>query len=192
MTMNTGIGRHVRESLDKLMAEDFGMALHHALFAVAATSRRRFGKKRGQDAKAFKDFVKGSMGVITSFGIGLTSAGLYLGKPVVNDRENEERALEAILYEVRCSQAHELSWPENVQFTERTIGGSETILIPKSIIYGLIAAVVVAPENRLESITSTYAFVVCGEAARVNEFWGNQGALMSWIGSVRKRQPGAT
>ncbi len=140
MFMN--IGRQVREAIDKMGAGDFGQALIHVLLAVAATSKKTFGRKV-PDNRAFKDFVRDNMGVVTSFGLNVAQlGGLQLGKP--------SQPIEDILYDVRCHVVHSLELPLNIQFTDNTIGGVDPLLIPTPIINGLIAAVVVAPVNSRE------------------------------------------
>jgi hypothetical protein len=148
---------------------------------VAATSKRIYRKKK-KDKEAFEAFVKDNIGVVTSVGLNVAQlGGLAIGS------SGNSRSLEEILYDIRCHIVHELTLPDNLQFTENTIGGGDPYyLLPSHIIHGLLAAVVVAPVNRLEYTPPRYTFTVCGKTSRINDLWGKKVEFLDWFESARK------
>jgi len=179
--MNVSIGRQVKVALDMWEAGDQGQALIHNILAVAATSKRTHRKKK-EDKIAFLKFIKDNIGIITSFGLNVAQlGGLFFGGP------DNKHSLEEILYDIRCHLIHELKLPEKVQFTENIIGGNgDPFLLPKNIILGLIAAVVVAPVNSLEYLPPQYIFTVNGKTIKINDYWGKKDEFLYWFESARK------
>jgi hypothetical protein len=179
--MNVSIGRQVKEALDMWESGDPGQALIHSILALAATSKRTHRKKK-EDKIAFLKFAKINIGIITSFGLNVAQlGGLIFGSP------DNKLSLEDILYDIRCHLIHELTLPEKVQFTENLIGGNgDPFLLPKNIILGLIAAVVVAPVNSLEYLPPHYIFTVKGKTVKINDYWGKKDDFLCWFESARR------
>jgi hypothetical protein len=179
------IGKQVREAVDNMAEGDSEQALIAVVIAAAATSKRIHQKKK--DKEAFQDFVKDNMGIITGFALPTSVAGLLIPydhpplKPMT-----ASRPLEEILYNIRCHLLHEAMLPENVQITDNVIGGKDPILLPSSLITGLIAAVVVARVNRHEVLPPRYVFTAHGNIAVINDFWGKRQELQDWMDSVKK------
>jgi hypothetical protein len=97
--------------------------------------------------------------------------------------------IQDILYQVRCDLLHEAEMPSNTQVTDRLVlGGSSPFLLPASIVHGLIAAVVVAPVNRVLHIPQRCTFSVFGKTARMNDFCGRKADFLKWFEAARTSQ----
>ena len=122
-------------------------AFIHVLIAAAATSRRRYPKKKWVDGEAFKNFIYDEMGIITG-GPKYAVAFPFQGK---------QTPLEDILYHhLRCQLVHEGEMPGSIVFTEPVVEDGRVshslhlttpLGFPAGWIEHLATAVWLAPEN---------------------------------------------
>jgi hypothetical protein len=122
-------------------------AFIQVLIAAAATSKKRYGRAKWDDADAFKNFIYDELGVITNgpkYGVAFPFKGA-------------NTPLEDIFYyHLRCQLVHEGEMPETIVFTEPVREDGNTFSqvqlrdpfgFPASWIGTLAIAVWLAPEN---------------------------------------------
>jgi hypothetical protein len=89
---------------------------------------------------------------------------------------------ESILYHVvRCGLLHEACLPASLRFeTTNTITVRDGLLVlPASLIVGLVMAVVACPANGGESLPSECSFSIGGRDYPLSSFWGRQDDLLA-------------
>lgn len=160
------------------------MAASSVCIAVAGTAKKAFPKER-YDGKKYKVFLRRHMGLIAFVATGLAlkrgvSIRLGFDHPAVRKDDEGYCTLEDILYHVvRCGLIHESVFPNAVRFGDNlsSDGG-----LPKCILNGLILAVIVAPENKNESLPQDWIQEIKGKPVILNDFWGKEQELVRFLG----------
>ncbi|MCX5653244.1 MAG: hypothetical protein NTY65_01120 [Planctomycetota bacterium] len=144
-----GVAKLIRESVEKLSLGDAEGSLIPVCIAVDATGGKVY--PRASTGRRFKAFVRDNLALITTAGFGGCGIrGLNLGfsHPKLRPNSHGCSPFEDILYVIRCSLIHEGDMPSNITFgPEPLLGGSNPLKIPRSMIVGLIVAVVCSPAN---------------------------------------------
>jgi len=151
------IGKRVSDAIDKMEASDPEGALFAICAALEATAVKEFGQK---GRSSYKDFISQNLGLITNIAFGgrrILNLRLGFDHPEMKKNPDGVYPIEEIFYHaVRCGLYHEAGLPSNLQFTSefqiRCEQGGKLVL-PASLVYGLITAVLVAPVNAGESAT---------------------------------------
>lgn len=160
-----------------MIANDYPEAMFHICPAIDATAKR-FSGKRGR--KNYKDFLTDNMDIVCGFSVGTPLSGIRLNYviPGITAPDGSCSLEEIIYHSVRCGLAHEAAIPTNILITENQLGDPNgSLLLPKSIICGLIMAVVGSPANSLETCQETLCIHLNGVGFQINQWWGRSGAL---------------
>lgn len=193
------VGKRIVEAVDRLVARDMEGALIPAMIAVDATANKSYPKIKDNN-KRFKRFVHSSLDIITrlaNIGILIDGGGEFrmnYTHPRMKPTPDGCHPIQDILYQIRCDLLHEAEIPSNTQLTNKLAFGGSPFLLPESVLYGLIAAVVVAPVNRLVSIPPRYTFNVFGMTERMERFCGDKARFLKWFDTARANQcqPGSS
>ena len=144
-----GVARRIRESVEKLSSGDAEGALIPVCIALDATAGKTYPSL--SSSGRFKAFIRENVALNTTAGFGGCTIGgisLAFNHPKIKLDRHGCCPFEDILYQVRCSLLHEGEIPINITFgPEPRLGGSNPLQIPRSMIVGLIVAVVCAPAN---------------------------------------------
>lgn len=180
------IGTFVSASLDALNEGKYDIALSLACSAVDATAAKVFPNKNNNSR--YKSFLKQNMRVITTFGMpGISAAGISIkcvNVPGIKTDQNQVAPLEDILYHiVRCGLIHECELDQRLEFTERTQLGDfgNRFRIPYAIVIGLLVSVILAKENRSETVSGNHRIFVNGAAISLNDLWGQSDEISKKI-----------
>jgi hypothetical protein len=189
--MTVSIGRLLDDAIEKINQDDLEMAVLSVSIAVAGTSTKAFPQKQKNgkkytDSEKYKDFLKRHMGLIVFAAIpGLALAkgsSIRLGftHPDIPKDSHGLCTLEDILYHVvRCGLIHEAVFPATVKFGNSLSGDGN---LPKGLLHGLILAVIVAPENRDESLPRDWVLEIKGKPLALNDYWGREQKLAHFLG----------
>lgn len=148
------IATQVADSIDKMQARDH----HGALFAICApigATADKEGAAAGQHT--YKSFVNSNLGLISCVAFGGTKIldlKLAYTHPQIRTKEPGICTIEDVLYHaIRCGLYHESKLPDNLDITDaqQLRVDDNRLVLPASLIYGLIIAVVVSPANASES-----------------------------------------
>jgi hypothetical protein len=180
------VAKRITEAIDKLIAGDPESALIPASIAVDATASQVYPAKRNNEA--YKDWLHDNLALITKVGMGNVSITenfrLAYNHPELRLGDDGLCSFEQILYHVvRCGLLHGAKLPENLMFSMdgaiRVDSDSGKLTLGSSLIYGLIAAVVVSPVNRDQTIPDNYGITIFSKTKPLNELWGQKQALLS-------------
>ncbi len=147
--------------------------------AVDATATKHF-KRRGR--KSYKDFIHENFDLITkvAFGTLLMNLNLQYDHPELETSPDGLCTIQDVLYHVvRCGLLHSAELPSTLKFVDEKIIRVENdlLILPASLIYGLIAAVVVCPKNTDQTIPDNYRLSVRGFQIKLNDLWGKKTEL---------------
>lgn len=178
----TEIGRRVSKALVEYKQKDYESTLLQISPAIDSTAKRRFPKLRVGDR--IKRFVNAQDEIVTYVGCGsvITSASIF------------ERTLGDQFYEFgRCSIVHDGTVDPRLHFMEgQTLllgaGGSDMWILPADFLFGLIIAVVVAPENKEEKANFDAELTIRNEKFDLSTLWGNRNALENAFPILRSGQ----
>ena len=155
--------------------------------AIDATATRRYGK-RGR--KSYKDWLHENLELITRVALGSPIFNLRLNykHPYIEEKNDGLCGVEDILYHVvRCGLAHDARLPSNLIFTKDSsfeVRG-ELIVMPSSLVYGLIVAVIVCRRNANEFIRERYRLELGDNKIKINKLWGKREPLDILMGNAR-------
>lgn len=191
-----GVGKRVKDALDRMREGDKEGALECALLGCAATSATIYRRTLRHDNKRFREFIKSNIDIITDHTLVLsieTGANLRLEYDHTNLKATPEgvRSLEEILYHIRNHQVHQSSLPDNIQLTDDlSLSCGSPLLLPSTIIFGLIAAVLVSPVNSTEYLPPSYVLTLNGQTVRLNDYWGKRKEYLQWFELARSASGG--
>lgn len=176
------IGKRVSEAIDKMEASDPEGALFAICAALEATAVKEFGQ-RGRSS--YKEFISQNMGLISDIALGRRIRGLQLefDHPEMKKNADGVYPVEEIFYHaVRCGLYHEAGLPSNLQFTNeyRIRCNHGALVLPASLVYGLIVAVVVAPVNAGESALKPSVLNMGQFPIPISKLWGRRAELL-WL-----------
>lgn len=175
------ISERIREAMDRMSEKKPEAALIPASIAIDATAKRSHG---GGVGDRYKALLHDNLALITKVGLGPSikeSFRLKYDHPRIIPGENGLCSIEQILYHaVRCGLLHEATLPSNLKFVEESIVKVEDglLVLPASLVNGLIVAVVVAPVNKDESLPERYGITVGGHQIPANKLWGKKDKLL--------------
>ena len=173
------IGKRVAEAVDKMAQNDAEGALLPISSAVDATATKHFNC-RGR--KSYKDFIYENLGLITKVGLGssIMNINLKYDHPNLKTGPNGLSTIQDILYHVvRCGLDHSAELPSTLKFVDenKLQVENDLLVLPASLIYGLIVAVVVCPENTDQTIPDNYRLNLRGVQIKLNDLWGKKTKL---------------
>jgi len=149
------IGKRVAEAIQKMSTGDSEGALIPTSIAVAATAQKQFPHKKNNES--YKRFIRHYLPTITRASLGgLSTTGLRFrySHPDIKAAPDGTASIEQILYHsVRCGLLHNAQLPKGLSVTsEGKIGVENGILVlPDSLVFGLLLAVVISPMNANEA-----------------------------------------
>jgi hypothetical protein len=159
-----------------------------ALFAICAALEATAVKEFGQTGRSsYKNFISQNLGLITELGFGpgrILNLNLEYDHPELKKNADGVYPIEEIFYHaVRCGLYHESGLPSNLHFTDENQIRCDhgALVLPASLVYGLIVAVVVAPVNAAESAPKPH-FATLWEAfpIPISKLWGRRAELL-WL-----------
>jgi len=182
---DVGIAARIGDALQKVSAGDAEGALFHVCAAIEATAHR---EGRGRGRAAYKAFLSDNVGIITGVTLGTYLSGLKVefSHPELHRSKSEIAAgppgIEEFVYcLMRCSLYHTTELSSALRLTSNKIGTDSEgyLLLPRSLVIGLIVAVVVSPANADEQIESSYSVGFLGNPYVVNDLWGQREAVVA-------------
>jgi len=171
------ISKRVSEAIEKMEASDPEGALFEICAAIDATAVKEFNK-RGKDT--YKKFVHQNLGLITDIAFGgrqILNLNLAYDHPEVKKSSDGTCSIQDIIYHaVRCGLYHKAGIPDNIKFVQEQLitVKANNLILPSSLIYGFIVAIIISPVNKNEStlkdeILNLYNFLI-----PINKLWGRQ------------------
>ena len=180
------IGKRIAEAVEKMAQNDPEGALLPLSSAVDATATKLFSR-RGR--KSYKDFIHQNLALITKVGFGPSVLNINV-KYSHPDLETDQAGLctiQDVLYHVvRCGLAHAAELPPTLRFVDesRFEIDNDVLSLPGSLVYGLLAAVVVCPANTDQAIADNYGLDVRGFQVPLNRLWGKKTELESLLAAM--------
>jgi len=180
------IAKRVAEAIDRMAQKDAEGALLPISAAIDATATKHFGTS---GRKSYKSFLHENLGLITKVGLGpaILNLNLEYDHPDIQRNADGTCPIQDILYHVvRCGLAHDAELPSNLRFTDeyRFTTEDNVLILPASLIYGMIVAVVVCPVNGDQSVAEQYGINVRGFQIRLNKLWGKKQEVMNLFAAM--------
>jgi hypothetical protein len=186
----SAIARSVKASLQRLGLGNYEGALKDICGAIEGTLKKGIGG----GGKQYKAWVAANLDLILAVGFpGLRTAKLsiaYEHPALPVSVPPKPPSLEEIIYHVvRCELYHTGGLPENIEFSDGTIGASgppdRRLILPRDFVLGLVLAVVTSNANATDSIKGQPLVICNGIPIGVNSFWGKKQALIDSLAYVR-------
>jgi hypothetical protein len=182
------IGKRVSEAIEKMEASDPEGALFQICAAVDVTAQVELGKP---GKGSYKDFLHQNLGLITRISSGRGSILNFFLKydhPKIAKAPNGLVSIQDIFYHVvRCGLYHEAGLPGDLKFTDegqfRVDHG--VLVMPSTLIYGLVTAVVVSPVNHNERAQKDFVLNLGNFPVPISKLWGRRDEL-TWLLDVEK------
>ena len=173
------IAKRVAEAVEKMAQNDTEGALLPISAAVDATATKHFNR-RGR--KSYKDFIHENLSLITkvAFGPSIMNINIKYDHPDLETGPDGLCTIQDILYHVvRCGLTHSAKLPSTLKFVDENKFqvDNDLLVLPASLVFGLIAAVVVCPENADQTIPDNYVLNVRGFQIKLNDLWGKKQEL---------------
>jgi hypothetical protein len=172
------VGRRVQEAIDHMGKGETALALTAACIAVDVTAQRYSGASRSS-SRDFKKFVKDHLWLITYVGFpGLMASTVRI--PFVHPDVKPDSAgtvgVEDIIYHViRCSLVHADEKAAKITWN-RVLGlgldQNGNLVLNQSLVWGILAAVIMSPVNQGEHVPETYWLSVADYKMFISELWG--------------------
>lgn len=183
------IGARVSGTVDRMELGDPEGALFQICAAIEATATSEHGK-RGRGS--YKTFVSENLPLITDIAFGgqrIENLNLGYDHPELKLAPGVSATFQDILYHVvRCGLYHEAKLPEDIEFAEDnrfTVERGVKLVLPRSLIYGLITAVVVAPSNEEQTARENIVLNLGDFPVPLNMLWGRRKELL-WLLDVER------
>ena len=172
------VGSFISSSLQLLKEGKHDVALSLACSAVDATSAKMFPEETHNNRR-YKKFLKQNMRIITTFGMpGLSASGIRIkcrNIPGMKTDAEGMAGLEDILYHIiRCGLIHQCEIEERIEFIQKTMLGDfeQKFKIPYAIVRGLVMSVILAKENKNESMLESHYVNLSNKNIDLNTLWG--------------------
>ncbi len=177
----TNISKKVTNAFRSYIDKDYEEALFQICPAIDATANLE-GYTDKENSLKYKSFLTNNIQIIVYSMTGTPLSGMaYSGakfaeikKPKIAD----QISLEEIIYHlIRSNLAHDVTVSKKIEITENTFGnGGDRILIPKTIIEGLILAVILSPSNLKETTFMGFniQYKIHKSKIYLNSLWGKR------------------
>ena len=182
------VAKLIAEAITKLEAGDPEGALIQVCIAADATAKREYPKIPKNHVR-YKSFLHDNLALIGGVAIGVWAKSHFRLKYQHKDLKTGPSGccdLEDLLYHVvRCCLLHEGEVPKNMRFVpERVIrqGLAGELVLPYSLVIGLLLAVVGSPANAAETIPARFHINVDGRIIQINELWGEKERMNKELG----------
>ena len=177
------IGKRVTDAVEKGLRGDPEGALFAICAAIEETARR---ERRRKGRQGYKAFIADNIHIVSGIGLSHPIAGLQIAysHPDLPATDDGHARIEDIVYHVmRCGLYHSAALPASVAFTDNRIGsdGKGNLLLPKSIVAGLVVSVVCSPANIREITDPKFYVTALGERFVLNEIWGKRSEVTTKI-----------
>lgn len=182
------ISHRIADAWDLFANQRFESSLILACVAIDATARQLY-----PDTKLVGDrfnlFIDDNLPLITQIGIGSRVSGTVFMPGAFDDLVNVHRSKEGyvnfrdIVYKgIRCCLVHEAELHGSIEITNQPILKAEengNVILPSSVVLGLMLSVVGARTNRGGSIGPQYSVVVKSKSLKIDEYWGERSKLLA-------------
>jgi hypothetical protein len=173
------VASFVASSIDEYHAGRYDVALALACAAIDATATKSIGDFSVHNAERFKTFLENNMRIITSFGFpGIVAGGIRIRCRSVPDLRTDSDgyvSIADIIYHiVRCGLIHECLIDQRIGFVQETYIGDfdRTFRIPRSVIFGLLMAVILSTSNADQVFDRPYSESIGGVVMDLQSLWG--------------------
>ncbi|WP_417273009.1 hypothetical protein [Celeribacter halophilus] len=168
---STPIGRRIERAIFYHEMRDPENCLINLFPAIDATAKKRAPPNTGV-GKRIKDFIGNEEGLISIIGTNNLIQGMEI--------EGITFA-EAIYKYGRTSVLHEGQLDPRLDFSGGDVSIGHTWSLNRDYLYGMICAVILAPENREEISPSDYRLIVSGKDWTLGTMWGERRQYITHI-----------
>ena len=169
------IAKRVSEAIEKMDKNDPEGALFAICAAIESAAVKQFNK-RGKES--YKTFIHQNLDIITDIAFGgkkILNINLKYDHPEVKKNEDGLCSIQDIFYHVvRCGLYHEAGIPTNLIFAQEIVIKVEDnkLILPSSLIYGLLVAVIISPVNKNEKTSRDEILNLHNFPIPINHLWG--------------------
>lgn len=174
------VGESVRHALDHWDAGEWDAAMLHACNGVDGTGKKRY-PQLGVGAR-FKQTIRDGLDMFRVMGVAFINLeDTRFPIAVKSDLPDKRPDIADVVYGVhRYTHGHGDDLPQGFELTDYAPGMSTltvtqgTIRLPASVILGLLAVAVFAPENKGQDIPDSYNLSWRHHVFHINGWWGWQ------------------
>ena len=194
------ISKRVTEAICYAENGDFEAALIPSCIAVDATAQLEYGA-RGSNRELYKRFLRENADIIGYAGLRIVARNIRLRNPdpTLKLRGDGTCTFDELLYHVvRCGLLHSGSIDQFVVLSDSVLLGYDEhrVVVYRSIVWGLLFSVVLAPCNSQQKLPNEYWLGVDGNRWTVMDLWGRReffrGYMVGRMLEMRHAQSRAT
>jgi hypothetical protein len=186
--MSSKIGKLIKEVIERFDKNELELAFLPLCVAVDRTASREYPGM--SNSRSYKSFLETNLSLITRVSFGsvqlLNSWRIAYTDPDPDSRlkidaEGKCSFVDLLYHIIRCGSVHQGELPPNVRFAAESPWGTDNkggVILPRTLIQGLIAAVVASPVNSSASIDRVYSFNLDGKELVIDDAWGNKDAIL--------------
>lgn len=169
------LSQRVERAIDEVGKNHFEEALLQAAIAIDVTAKKYFKSAKSSKSN-YKQLLKEYSWLIELMafqGINLDDSR-FGNFPI--DGISEPSFQDLIYHTVRCNLVHGDGVPENFEFSDGNIFSmrKDHLILPKNLIWGLLAVVVFCPANSNQESSSGYWLGVFNNQFVIDDFWGQE------------------
>jgi hypothetical protein len=200
--MGEGIADRLAETMEKMSAKQVDNALIQVSIALDATAKKVHGKGGRQ---VYQTFIHDNLGLITRISFGPPVLNIRVkydlnrnqpaDQPAITPDADGRFTIEQVLYHaVRCGLLHESHIPEDLVFSDEQMikvdsaadPGNPRLVLPSSLVYGLIVAVVTEPANAGLTVEERFGLNVPGlTTIPINRLWGKRAEFIALLDALK-------
>lgn len=179
------VGERVKYAIDEVGADRFELAMNHVVIALDITAKRHY-KKAKSSRSDYKNLIKDYFWLLEMMSfLGINTEDSIFGNYPI-DGNNEPTLRDLIYHVLRCSLVHDEGIPNNFIFGDSDLIqlSNGKIVLPKKLIWGLLAIIVFCPCNKNEQIHSGYWLGIFEHRFFINNSWGNESSARAIYDSI--------
>jgi len=171
------ISKRIKNSILEFQKGEIENALIQVTISFDATAKKE--GLTGGNAERCKKFIEKNKNIITRVSFGLLEIGGPLSLEYARTgNESKFATFEEVIYKlIRCNLLHEGEVSDIIEFVDETTFGVSTegkIILPKTIVLGIVFAVICSPANKNGTLDNSFIFNLGQKSYRFNEFWGEK------------------
>lgn len=192
------VGDCVKHAIDEWGRRKWDAAMLHACNAIDGTGKKRY-PKLGVAAR-FKRTIRDSIDIFRMVGTpGFNVEQTRFPAAVKSDLPDKRPDIADVIYGIhRCAHGHGDELPSGFELTPIKNGQAEMwfavggrVQLPASVVSGLIAIAVFAPENKGQVIPPVYQLNIAKQKFFINQWWGREAEFRDLV-RVDQFPPGIT
>lgn len=193
------VSEYVVDAIEKMIDCKYSLALVAICNAIDATARKEYKSLTLKVGERYKKFLSDNLLIITKASYGIAIRGDFrFGNVFQNVKgmgsfkaETDVSIVDIVYHVVRCHLTHEAKLPLELKFHNKPqfINDGQALIMPISLVFGLIAAVVGAPSNSGNITQPDLAMNFPSGQIPLDSLWGQKDKIEALLMQEQAKPP---